>query len=51
MSVDKKWMYNYLAHELGYKELNDVIVERFDESLDLLSCLINIDGDTLSIKR
>ncbi len=51
LSVDKNWMYNYLAKELGYDELNEVIVEKFDEALELLSCLINIDGDELSIKR
>ncbi|WP_143065812.1 DUF4011 domain-containing protein [Lachnobacterium bovis] len=51
LSVDKNWMYNFLAHELGYNELNEMIIEKFDEALELLSCLINIDGDILSIKR
>lgn len=51
VTVNKSGMFKFLANELGFQRAADNISARFEGALELLSELVDIDGENISIKK
>ena len=50
VSVERMGLYKLLATLLGFSKLGEAMVRRFDEALQLIKDVIDVDGEMLSIK-
>ena len=50
VSVEKEGLYRSLAKELGFSRVADNITARFDEALDLLRNVVEINGNIITLK-
>ncbi|MCD8145847.1 MAG: hypothetical protein LUD84_00970 [Clostridiales bacterium] len=50
MTVDKNGLYRTLAQQCGVKRVGKAINERFDRALQLLSDVVSIDGEQVTVK-
>ncbi len=51
ISVDRMGLYKFLSEQLGFHRVTENMVSRFDESLELLKSLVEVDGEMISLVK